>query len=393
LQGLTALTMGNHGPSPIGVDFGASSLKVLQLTAQEAPSILAAACLETPEHLLTNPIRRLEFQIENLGRVLRGGGFRGRRVVCAIPSQFSVCKHLQMQRSEGMATDAVVASAMAQAMNCDAESLVTRQVEVPLPPGSGKSEIICMATARALVERLMDAVKHARFEPVGMHSEFHAAMRAFETITRRFDDFALTSLYIDLGFATTKIVIATGRQMVFARCLELGSRQLDEAVARHAGIDLAGARALRIEDARRIEVPMPVAVAATGDSINLGDRRGTGTGMEVIPDGPPVAPAPGGCDLREALEMLTDEIQLSIRYHASLFPNDRIGRVVFVGGEARNRATCRHIACVLRMQAQIGDPMARIPRCGTEPAVGVNMKEPQPGWTVPLGLCLSPTDL
>jgi Tfp pilus assembly PilM family ATPase len=393
LQKLSTLSAVHHAHAPIGVDFGAASLKVLQLTGQEAPSLLAAACVETPEHLLTNPIRRLDFQIEQLGRIIRGGGFRGRRVVCSIPAQFSVCKHIQMQRAEGMATEAVVNSAMAQAMNCDPDLLVTRQVEVPLPAGTGKTEIIGMSTTRDLVSRLMDGVKQARCEPVGLHSEFHAALRAFETITRRFDDVALTSLYIDLGYATTKIAIAVGKQLVFARCLELGARHLDEAVARHAGVDLLGARALRIEDAARIAVPAPVSVAAAAAAIHLGDRRGSGTGMEVVPDGPAEAPSPAGCDLREVLEMLTDEIQLSIRYHASLFPNDRIGRVVFVGGEARNRATCQHIARVLRSQAQIGDPLARIPRAGHEPAMGVNLKEPQPGWTVPLGLCLSPTDL
>ncbi|MBM4107212.1 MAG: hypothetical protein FJ255_00090 [Phycisphaerae bacterium] len=393
LQGISALSMVNHSQPPIGVDFGAASLKVLQLTGADAPSIVAAACLETPELLLTSPIKRLEHQLEHVGRMLRQGGFRGKRVVCAIPAQFSVCKHLQMQRAEGMVTEPLVASTMAQAMGCDPSALVTRQCDVPLPPGSGKSEIICMATGRDLVGRLMGAIREARFEPVGMQSEFHASLRAFETITRRLDDFALTSLYIDLGFATTKIAIANGQQMVFARSIEMGARHLDEAVARHAGVDLLGARALRIQDARSVAAPVPVAVAAEGNTINLGDRRGAGTGMEVIPEGPPASPMPAGCDLRETLEMLTDEIQLSIRYHASLFPNDRIGRIIFVGGEARNRATCQHIARVLRTQAQIGDPLARVARSGSEPALGVNLKEPQPGWTVPLGLCLSPTDL
>jgi Tfp pilus assembly PilM family ATPase len=103
--------------------------------------------------------------------------------------------------------------------------------------------------------------------------------------------------------------------------------------------------------------------------------------------------APEGCDLREALEMLTDEIQLSLRYHESLFPGRKVDRIVFVGGEARNRAVCQHIGRVLQAPAQVGDPMARAARTGSEPSVGVDLKEPQPGWTVPLGLCMSPTDL
>jgi hypothetical protein len=47
----------------------------------------------------------------------------------------------------------------------------------------------------------------------------------------------------------------------------------------------------------------------------------------------------------------------------------------------------------LKLPAQMADPLARIVRTGAEPALGVDLKQPQPGWAVVLGLCLSPTDL
>ena len=39
--------------------------------------------------------------------------------------------------------------------------------------------------------------------------------------------------------------------------------------------------------------------------------------------------------------MLTDEIQLSLRYHESLFPGRKVERVIFLGGESKSRALCR----------------------------------------------------
>ena len=84
---------------------------------------------------------------------------------------------------------------------------------------------------------------------------------------------------------------------------------------------------------------------------------------------------------------------MRLRYHDSQFPGKRVDRAMFVGGEARHRGLCQAVARALRLPAQMADPLARIARTGAEPALGVDLKQPQPGWAVALGLCLSPTDL
>jgi len=101
----------------------------------------------------------------------------------------------------------------------------------------------------------------------------------------------------------------------------------------------------------------------------------------------------GRADLTEPLEILAEEVQMSVRYHDSLFPGRGVDRLVMLGGECRAKAMCRHLAKVLRLPAQLADPMARVARTGKEPTSGVDFREPQPGWAVPLGLCVSPTDL
>ncbi|MCC6833272.1 MAG: hypothetical protein IT200_18205 [Thermoleophilia bacterium] len=93
------------------------------------------------------------------------------------------------------------------------------------------------------------------------------------------------------------------------------------------------------------------------------------------------------------MEILTDEIWMCLRYHASLYPSRKIDRAVFVGGEARHKPLCQHIARSLRIPSQVADPMARVARSGGGSPIGVDLCQAQPGWTVPLGLCLCPTDL
>jgi hypothetical protein len=45
------------------------------------------------------------------------------------------------------------------------------------------------------------------------------------------------------------------------------------------------------------------------------------------------------------------------------------------------------------MPAQLGDPLCRLHRDQAPTTIDVNLEEPQPGWTVPYGLCTAPTDL
>ncbi|QOI99941.1 MAG: pilus assembly protein PilM [Phycisphaeraceae bacterium] len=383
--------------SPIAVDFGVGALKVLQVVHGEAPALVAAASLETPPELQRDPARRLAFQVEAFPRVVRQGGFKGRRAVCAIPASQTFCKHVQLHKAEGALMADQVAAAVASQIGCDPGALVYRHVVVDGATSSaGKAEVICFATPRDLVLRLLGAIKDARLDPVGMHSEFSATLRGFEYVSRRADDAGKVTLYLDIGAGTTKIMIAHGPAMVFARTVELGGVNLDDEIIKRTKCDLSEAPAIR----RAMEEPVPrrpagVPVAAASGPAGLallsaGMRSG---GAEPAPAPAPSHETCNDPDLSVPLEILTDEVQVSLRYHQSVFPGKKVDRIVFVGGESKNKGICQHVARVLRLPAQVADPLARVARTGKEPCVGVDLTTPQPGWAVPLGLCLSPTDL
>jgi Tfp pilus assembly PilM family ATPase len=98
-------------------------------------------------------------------------------------------------------------------------------------------------------------------------------------------------------------------------------------------------------------------------------------------------------EVREVLEGLSDELGMCARYHAALFRDRRIDRVVFLGGEARDVGLCQALAASLRLPAKAGDPLARFLANGPAPA---DLPEPDaahPGWAAACGLASSPTDL
>jgi Tfp pilus assembly PilM family ATPase len=385
---------------PIAIDFGVGSVKILQITASEhpegPPTLVSAACVETPAELLSDPAKRLTYQCQALPRMFKSCGFKGKRVVCAIPSSRSVCRHMQFTSGDAASITGQASTLFPMLLGVDHTSMLVKHYEVGhvgrAKPGSGKTEVICMGVERRLVDELMGAIVGCKAEPVGMHSEFTAIIRAFAHITRRQEDQKLVSLYVDLGAGTTKVVLAHGMNLVFARSVEFGGRHLDDAVAEALKSDRDGARQKRlalIPSGPGASTPVVPRNEATDQ-----ERRRGAPASGLTPDireAPVLDALPGNVD--EPLEILTDEIATSLRYYEALFPDRKIDRVLFVGGEARHLGLCQHLARTLKLPAQIADPMASVSRTGREPATGVDFKVPQPGWAVALGLCLSPTDL
>lgn len=361
---------------PLAVEFGVGSLKILQLAPGDTPSIASAVQMDTPDDLLDHPARRLAFQIDALPKLLKRGRFKTNRAVCAVPAGQMVCKHLQLIPSEDLPIEKLAASQIGAQLNCDPNALLVRCRVVEGAKVQGRQEVIVFAAARDFVARLMGALKSAKLEPVGIHHEFVAGLRAIDAIARPGERSSETdgapTLVMDLGAGSTKAVIAHGSRMVFARSIEMGCRHMDETIAHQLRCTIQEARAIRLN--LETLTPRAAAVAASGAA---GPAR-------------PVGPEP---DLTEPMEILTDEASMCLRYHRMLFPDRPVEKVIFLGGGSRQRLVCEQLARSLRLAAQCVDPMARLARSGKVPCEGLDVTAPQPGWATAVGMCLSPTDL
>jgi type IV pilus assembly protein PilM len=427
----------NTGISPVAIDFGTGTLKVLQVDRSETEcTLVSAACLETPEDLLHDPAKRLRFQSDALPKMLKAGDFKGKRGVCAIPASLSFCKHLKVPK-DGTPIGAIVEASLVQQFGCHPSQMVFRHFEVadlPSPGGGQQTEVICLAATRELVGRLMGTLREAKLEPVGMHCEQVAMLRAFDPISRRADDKNSTTLYLDIGAGSTNMLIAQGQNLMFSKRIEMGGRFLDEVICKQTKCTMSEARKLRAdldgivlghatapaakaasfldrpvltpagavpvsgttaEEEARARSKESAERSTTAAAIAAAERRqasGSAIYSGELGRQAPRAFVPPKADLTEPLEIMTDDIALALRYYASLFPARPVERTVFVGGEARYRGLCQHIARAIRASAQIADPLASVVR-GKQTTPGVDLRQPQPGWAVPLGLCLLPTDL
>jgi Tfp pilus assembly PilM family ATPase len=395
--------------SPIAVDFGESSLKLLQIVPGEPPTLAAAACVPTPDELRDDIHARLEFQFGELSRLMRTGGFKGKRAVCAIPASQTFCKHLQLGRATESERETVIQRLLGEELGRDPHTLVYRSYDVRGAVGAGaaRNEVVVMAACRGLVGKLMHGLRSAKLDAVGMHNEWSAVLRAFERMHRRDDDADKSTLYMDVGSAGARVSVAHGRNLVFARSLEVGGRLFDEGYASYYSLDKKVGRVERL----RLVKPPAFVQARANEPVHAGapemipagssaqqtqawendrrrDRAATGLSHAIEASAREVDPG-----LRDSYEILADEISMCVRYHEALFGPRRLNGAVFFGGEAKDGTLCHRVARMLRVPTQIADPFSCLVRGKDAKVTGFEPGEPQPAWVLPLGLCESPTEL
>ena len=389
-----SVSLGKSAVLPVAIDFGTSSLKMLQVHRGDALTLVSAAELPTPDALLGDAEKRFAYQCEQLPKLIKSAGFKGKRAVCALPAPRTICKQMQINKPDGVSLIDLIKATLPQQLGCHPDALVYRPIEVG-QVSPGKTEVACLAAPHELVQRLMHTLRAAKLEPVGMHSEYIALAHAFEgaplpgAVERAPEEAASdeaaeskdkkaakgapepdpTTMYVDIGTGATKVVIAHGQTPAFARLIELGGSRMDRVVSEQLDMTMAEAQRTR----RSLDTMVPAANATT-ESGGVAVRTRT-------------------ANLSEPMEILVDELSMCLRYHSSVHPGRKVDSAVFLGGESTHVAMCAHIARSLRLKAHSADPLARVSRTGKEKVPGTDLLRASPGWAVPLGLSLAPTDI
>ncbi|NBC11656.1 MAG: pilus assembly protein PilM [Planctomycetes bacterium] len=391
--------------SPIAIDFGADSLKLLQVVPGEPPQLVAAAAVTIPGEARAEKSARLSFLGSALRQLLKAQEFRGRRAICSIPAFQTMVQHVELPRAEAGDPQQQLNLHLMERFNVDPARLVIRTAHVGQRQQNGATmrEVLCLAAPRDVVMSYIRIAEEAKIEVVGMHSEPPAIVKGFEQLyNRRADDQKQVRCFIDIGAATTKVVIAQGHTMVFAKTINAAGDHLTHQLAEARSLTFDEARSSRTNEG--VGIAPPPGLAPSDESPTGRERRVNAiehreTGLAVL-DARPASqtePEPEAATPKhpeETLEILTDELKMCVRHYNSMHGDRPIDRLVFLGGEARHTATCQAIARQLRIAAQLGDPFARLVRIGgAKHAPGVNLDEPQPGWAVPFGLCHSEANL
>lgn len=431
--------------NPIGIDFGTETLRLAQVAPGSSDGemrIVAAASLDVPSAARNDPQQRLAFLISSLKELLPAGGFKGRQAVLGLPSSALQMLHLRLpQMDDAALRKAIPFEARGKLPYDPSHALIRHIIAGEVYHGSEqKLETILMASPKASVEALLAAAGKAKLDIVGINTEPLALIDCFMRISRRKEDREATVCYVDIGASGSRAIIARGGKVLFARSIAVGGDHFSRAVANQAKVSYEDAKLmrLRLADAaqpmagtaaeaapRGTTPPLRISESSTPTShedpgpsadnsfallgASIAKKDGTAVATrraEPAPATSPTAATPATTDIadalarelrmvetavREPLQKLIEELDMCRRYHEATFPSAPVDKLLFVGGEARQKGLCAYVARELGLAASVGDPLARMAK-GTElpPDSGLDRRGPQPGWAVALGLSMGP---
>ena len=390
-----AFGMNKSRLSPIAIDFGVDTVKMLQISSGETTQLIGAASLLVDESARKDSTARYTFLADAIKELVRQQPFKGKRVMCAIPASQTFVGTFELPCGEKDNIDQQVNLHLQPRMDMDPSRLVIRNHRVGsvIRDGGTRQRVICVAINRAVVMRYLEIAAAAKLEVVGMHSEPACVAKCFsELYNRNAVDRTEARCFVDIGAASTKLAIIRDEEILLARNIAVSGDELTHRHAREHKMDFTAARLARLREASNPLAANPFNVglkAQTETSVALAelDDKAEPSQRGVVATLDHVGPKD------DVLDKLVDGIRMSMRYHDSVRPEMAVQRIVLLGGEAHHQCVAQSIAQQFSLPTFVGDPMARVMRTpGLEP-LNIDTNCAQPGWAVPLGLCLSEANL
>ena len=362
-------------PPAIGIDLGTHSLKIAQVAFHDATLELAAvAALPVAPDAQVNLQQRLRFFQDTIGGLLSQGDFRGRRAVLSLPSSCMYVHRVRLPQLDEQATSRALLWETRGQIPVDVTQAVIRHVVAGAVHKDNEilNEIIVMAARRDFVEQLLAAAGKARLEVVGVVAEPLAMIGGLEVASDN-DQTARTRIFIDVGAAGTRVYIARGSRLLFARALPIKADDLSPQTA----AEPRGAVPAR----QKTEPALVCSGAVPGSS--AADACDTAV-LECEPQSPlPAAPAPATAAMRR----LRSELNMCRHYHEATFPQYAIEELILAGGGCGNESLRTHLSVFMGLPSRQARPAVPL---GSGIA-GPSMRHPV--WSVAVGLSLSSTRL
>jgi type IV pilus assembly protein PilM len=359
--------------NPIGVDFGTDSLRLAQVQWIENDwRLTAAASAPVPAEMRRDPAARWAFFTKTMRDQMATGNFHGRTVMLGLPAANMHIQHVRMERMDAEQLKKTLPWEVRGKLSIDPSQAVLRHIVAGdvYVEQEQRQEVIVLAAPRDAVDQMLQAAAKAKLDVVGMNVEPMAVLDCFTQVFRRVSDQETTNFFVDIGAVGTRAVLTRGRQILFARNIHIGGEHFAAAVAQAMKTGAESARELRIKLCES-QVCGPTTIAAREDPSSPRQQ------VEQAH--------------QELLKKLVEELDLCRRYYEATFPAKPVDRLVFIGGEARQRWLCQQIARDLSLAAQLGDPMCRMSKwCQLGIETGIDRRHPQPAWAVAIGLSMGP---
>jgi type IV pilus assembly protein PilM len=302
---------------PIALDFGADSVKMLQLQ-ETSGGIGVRACgrWQCSEPDAQDPEQRRRLVIAAVRNLLRSGGFRGRNAVSALPYRDIRIKNVRLPHiPEHEMAKAVQWEAREQFPFDVAENQLHYINAGQVRAGNElRDEIIMLAAPAEVVEERLSLLSEMDLTPIRIEAEPVALLRMHTRLMRRSADDEAVSVLVDLGGEGTRVVVARGSSIVFIKDIGTGGGDITTAVAKQLNLSAPEALELRMRPGQSEDSSGDESAPESTDRNSLD---------WTIHDA-----------IRGVVESLAKEVSLCLRYCSVTFRGLRPQAVTLTGGGA-----------------------------------------------------------
>ena len=355
---------------PIGLDIGASSIKMLQFAVHGGqPVVAASAYCELPREIPDN-VDPAELIRRAISDALRTQPFTGREIVTAFGNGEFQMKNIRLPRMPPDELNAAVEFEAQERFNLGRTQAQIRHLPVgEVRHGTDmKEEVIVFAASEEAIAGRIQLLESLRLAPLAIDLAPCAVARAFVRFLRRTEDAHAINVFLDVGYRGTNVIITRGADVTFLKQIEVGGRHFNDSVAKALSIPTVEAADLRLRIMR-----------------DTGGRRAEDRGSVPEEIRAVVADA-----LKPFVERLSRDLQLCLRYFAVTFRGQRPDALTLVGGEAHEPLLTTLFSESVNIPCIIGHPLRGIGRLGA--IVGRDRRTMQPAWATACGLALRGSD-
>lgn len=351
-------------PLPIGVDFAAASLNLVQVEASPQGVIVRAAAS------LPYPVERSQLMADKNGlrafvrKALASAPFAGRRVYAALsPSDVRILP-LTVTVPPGQNEQQAVARAVREQLGSSSSDTVVDYYQVRSDAAGAEKQVLAAVAPESAVVAYLETLRGAGFDPVALDIGPAAIARLLAAMHR--DNHSQSILLINFGLNRSYLTVIWGRRLMLDREIEFGEVQLVDKLSATLGLDAATA-------------------------LSLLRQHGTG---EALAGGPDQLSAMRdiGRTIREILHpeffALAEELVRTQVYVASRTRGSSVSRVYLNGSAARYPHIRERIAELVHLPVAILDPFAAF---ATAPAIDMG-DDPMYGIALAAGLALRGVD-
>jgi len=214
---------------PTGVDLGSSYIKMAQLGFDGNQFFLhAAGREERPKDIEPDSAQWQRWVAATAKEMIGKGGFSGRQVVTAMPADDVFIDQIKIPKTVDEKIEQVVLAKIKPKLPFDASGAMVKYVVSDGQCGNGEMGVLVMAGERRTVDRHLAIYEKANLQICGMSVWPRAITNSYvKFFGRRVEDHEIVAMLVDIGANHTNIVICRYSNLLLARMIPIGFRQLE----------------------------------------------------------------------------------------------------------------------------------------------------------------------